>query len=96
MTEKRRALLSGVGIVTIIVLWSGWWYWLGYMDRCQHEKRLASPSPTAHVVWCESLWSGPATGNRVLIMVWSDGDVWTAPARSPDEWDRLTRVRTPD
>jgi len=51
-------------------------------------------SPNPYVVWCERLWIGPQNPDHVVVMVWSDGEIWTAYTDHLDAWQPLVTVRT--
>ena len=50
--------------------------------------------PDPYVVWCERLWIGPQNPDHVVVMVWSDGEIWTAHTDHLDAWQPLVTVRT--
>lgn len=60
----------------------------------QTDEPRTSPIPTdAYVVATERLWIGPHNADYVLLMVWSDGQIWSAHSDQIDLWEPLTTVR---
>lgn len=49
--------------------------------------------PDPYVVWCERLWIGPKNPDHVVVMVWSDGEVWAARTDHLQTWNPITTVR---
>ena len=72
---------------------------LGIITVIADDSFLASfgttvtQAPDPYVVWCERLWTGPENGHHVVVMVWSDGEIWAAQSDHLASWNPLTTVR---
>lgn len=80
------------GTTILLNIPPGQWVSSALADQPQ-EPHWFPESSEPYVVSTERLWIGPNNADYVLVMVWSDGQIWSAHTDQIDLWEPLTTVK---